>query len=85
VGEFGQCVGDLAASDLGKTLSQSLGALAELERKAQETESAQARADQASLLSTADEYARLVNSVRVRSLLSDICAPNTDFGKQDGV
>ncbi|KAI9440594.1 Vps5-domain-containing protein [Lactarius indigo] len=65
VGEFAQIVGDLAASDLGKSLSHSLGALAELERKAQETESAQARADQASLLSTADEYARLVNSVRM--------------------
>ncbi|KAH9066714.1 Vps5-domain-containing protein [Lactarius vividus] len=65
VGEFAQSVGDLATSDLGKSLSHSLGALAELERKAQETESAQARADQASLLSTADEYARLVNSVRM--------------------
>ena len=65
MGEFAQCVGDLAASDLGKTLSQSLGTLAELEPITQETESAQARADQASLLSTADEYARLVNSVRV--------------------
>jgi len=65
VGEFAQTASDLASSDLGKSLSHSLGALAELERKAQETESAQARADQASLLSTADEYARLVNSVRM--------------------
>jgi len=65
VGEFAQTVSDLAASDLGKSVSRALEALAELERKAQETESAQARADQATLLSTADEYARLVNSVRV--------------------
>jgi sorting nexin-1/2 len=65
VGEFAQTVGDLGASDLGQSLSQSLEALAELERKAQETVSAQARADQATLLSTADEYARLINSVRV--------------------
>jgi sorting nexin-1/2 len=74
VGEFAQTASDLASSDLGKSLSHSLGALAELERKAQETESVQARADQASLLSTADEYARLVNSVRVsyRLLSSDI-------------
>lgn len=64
-GEFAQTVSDLAASDLGKSVSHSLEALAELERKAQETESAQARADQATLLSTADEYARLVSSVRV--------------------
>lgn len=66
MGEFAQTVSDLASSDLGKSVSHSLEALAELERKAQETESAQARADQATLLSTADEYARLVNSVRVR-------------------
>jgi sorting nexin-1/2 len=65
VGEFAQIVSDLASSDLGQSLSQLLEALAELEHKAQETESSQARADQATLLSTADEYARLVNSVRV--------------------
>ncbi|KAI0272519.1 Vps5 C terminal like-domain-containing protein [Gloeopeniophorella convolvens] len=65
VGDFAQAISDLAASDLGKSLSHSLGALEELERKAQESESAQARADQATLLSTADEYTRLVNSVRM--------------------
>jgi sorting nexin-1/2 len=65
VGEFAQIVNDLSASDLGKSVSHSLEALAELERTAQETESAQARSDQATVLSTADEYARLVNSVRV--------------------
>ena len=48
-----------------KSLLRLLGALAELERKTQETESTQARADQASLLSIADEYAHLVNSIRV--------------------
>jgi Vps5 C terminal like len=68
VGEFAQTVSDLAASDLGKSVSHSLEALADLERKAQETESAQARADQATVLSTADEYARLVNSVRVSTM-----------------
>lgn len=68
VGEFAQIVSELAASDLGKSLSHSLEALAELERKAQETESAQAREDQVTLLSTADEYARLVNSVRVSTI-----------------
>jgi sorting nexin-1/2 len=68
VGEFAQTVSDLTTSDLGKSLLHSLEALAELERKAQETESAQARADQVTLLSTADEYARLVNSVRVSAI-----------------
>jgi hypothetical protein len=47
VSEFAQAVGDLAASYLGKYVSHLLETLAELERKA-ETESAQARADQAS-------------------------------------
>jgi sorting nexin-1/2 len=71
VGEFVQTVSDIATSDLGKSLSHSLEALAELERKVQETESAQARADQATLLSTADEYARLVNSVRVSAITAN--------------
>jgi sorting nexin-1/2 len=77
VGEFAQTVSDLAASDLGKSVSHSLEALAELERKAQETESAQARADQATLLSTADEYARLVNSVRVSVMNGFYSMPRT--------
>jgi len=68
VGDFAQTIGDLASSDLGKSLSHSLEELAELERKTQQIESAQARADQATLLSTADEYARLVNSVRVSAM-----------------
>jgi sorting nexin-1/2 len=72
VGEFAQTISDLATSDLGKSLSHSLEALSELEHKAQETESAQARADQATLLSTADEYARLVNSVRVSVMMAFI-------------
>ena len=45
MGEFVQTVNDSASSDLGKSLSYSLGALAEFEYKAQEIESAQARAD----------------------------------------
>jgi sorting nexin-1/2 len=75
VGEFAQSVSELATSDLGKSLCHSLEALAELERKAQETESAQARTDQATLLSTADEYARLVNSVRVSATTAIIREP----------
>lgn len=80
VREFAQTVSSRAPSDLGRFLSMLLGALAKLERKAQVTGSAQARADQASLLSTADEYARLVNSLRVshRVPLFDICA-DTDL------
>ncbi|KAH9040452.1 hypothetical protein EDB85DRAFT_2272352 [Lactarius pseudohatsudake] len=59
---------------LGKSLLYLLEVLAERERKDRVAESAQACADQASLLSTADEYARLVNSVRLsrRVLISDL-------------
>ena len=46
VGEFAQTVSGPAASDLGKSVSHSLEAPAELKRKVQQTESAQARADQ---------------------------------------
>ncbi|KAH9036413.1 hypothetical protein EDB84DRAFT_1675808 [Lactarius hengduanensis] len=86
VGVFAQAVSDLATSDLGKSLSYFLEALAELQRRTQEVESAQVRADQASLLSAADEYARIVNSVRVsrRVLISDICAHTDSNLLRDG-
>jgi len=69
-------VSDLAASDLGKSVSHSLEALADLERKAQETEPAQAGADQATMLNTVGEYARLVNSVQ-RWRLVRVCECTT--------
>ncbi|KAI0032306.1 Vps5 C terminal like-domain-containing protein [Vararia minispora EC-137] len=65
IGEFVQIISDLASSDIGQSLSHSLSALADLERKAQELESAQAQADLVTIMSTADEYARLINSVRL--------------------
>ena len=65
-GEFAQNVSDLAASDVGRQLAQSLSGLAEVERKAEELQTTQADQDVATLMSTADEYARLINSVRVR-------------------
>ncbi len=78
-GEFAQTISDLAGSDLGKSVSHSLEALAELERKAQDTESAQARADQATLLATADECTRLVNSVQV-GIMSQLYPSSTGVG-----
>ena len=84
MGEFAQTVTDLASSDLGKSLSHSPGALAVLERKVQETVSAQVRADQASRLSTADEYACLVNTVRVNHSafsITDVFAPTLTWLK----
>lgn len=64
-GEFAQALYDLAASDLGESLSHSLNGLAGVESKAQEFSRIQTEQDMITLMSTADEYARLVNSVRM--------------------
>ena len=81
--DFAQTLGDLSLSDVGKQLSQSLGSLAEVERRSQELQTTQAQQDAVILMSTgnleylfqpfhgfesqsvaADEYARLVSSVK---------------------
>ncbi|KAF8159458.1 Vps5 C terminal like-domain-containing protein, partial [Crassisporium funariophilum] len=66
-GEFAQNVSDLSASDVGKQLSQSLDGLADVQRKAQDIHNVQAEQDIATLMATGkfDEYARLINSVRL--------------------
>jgi len=83
-GEFAQTISDLSSSDVGKQLAQSLAAMADVERKAQELQNAQSEQDVVTLMSTGevtlqslirtrqtrrpiivDEYARLINSVRV--------------------
>lgn len=63
--EFAQTVSDLSSSDVGKQLAQSLAGLADIERKAQDIQSQQSEQDVVTLLSTVDEYARLINSVRL--------------------
>ncbi|TFY66263.1 hypothetical protein EVG20_g4834 [Dentipellis fragilis] len=65
IGEFAQTIQDLVASDVGRSLQQSLSGLAEVERNAQDLESEQSQQDMVTILSTADEYARLINSVRM--------------------
>ncbi|KAJ7066572.1 Vps5 C terminal like-domain-containing protein [Mycena amicta] len=65
MGEFGQTVSDLSSSDIGKQLAQSLAGLAEVQHKTQDLQNLQAEQDLITLLSTADEYARLINSVRL--------------------
>lgn len=73
-GDFAQNVGDLSSSDIGKQLAQSLAGLAEVERKAQDLANVQSEQDMATLMATVDEYARLINSVRVglfKSLVLD--------------
>lgn len=64
-GDFATNVGELASSDVGRQLSQSLSGLVEVERRAQDLQTQQAEQDITTLTSTADEYARLINSVRV--------------------
>ncbi|KAF4592968.1 Vacuolar protein sorting-associated protein 5 [Pleurotus pulmonarius] len=64
-GEFSQSVGDLSASDIGKGLSHSLSGLADVERMAQEIQSTQSEQDLTTIMGTVDEYARLINSVRM--------------------
>lgn len=65
IGEFAQQVSDLSASDVGRQLSVALGELADVERKAQEMQSTQSEEDCTTIMATVDEYARLINSVRV--------------------
>lgn len=65
-GEFAQMVEDLASSDVGRQLAQSLSGLAEVERKAQDLQLKQTEQDMSTIMATVDEYARLINSVRVR-------------------
>ncbi|KAI0923926.1 hypothetical protein AcW1_006742 [Taiwanofungus camphoratus] len=64
-GEFAQTIGDLASSEVGTPLSSSFAGLAEVERKAQELQSMQSQEDMVTIMSTVDEYARLINSVRL--------------------
>ncbi|KAJ7504328.1 Vps5 C terminal like-domain-containing protein [Mycena galericulata] len=65
IAEFAQTVSDLSSSDVGKQLAHSLAALAEIQHKAQDIQSVQSEQDVVTLLSTVDEYARLINSVRL--------------------
>ncbi|KAG5641906.1 hypothetical protein DXG03_003973 [Asterophora parasitica] len=64
-GEFALTVSDLSASDVGSQLSHSLAGLADVEKKAQDIQTAQSEQDMVTLMGTVDEYARLINSVRL--------------------
>ncbi|EPT00748.1 hypothetical protein FOMPIDRAFT_1023663 [Fomitopsis schrenkii] len=64
-GEFAQAVGELGSSDVGPQLVTSFAGLADVHRKAQDVEIAQSHDDMVTIVSTVDEYARLINSVRM--------------------
>ncbi|KIJ65594.1 hypothetical protein HYDPIDRAFT_174995 [Hydnomerulius pinastri MD-312] len=63
--EFTTAVSDLSTSELGRQLQQTLGALADVEHAAAEAQSTQSQQDMLTFMSTAEEYSRLINSVRM--------------------
>lgn len=65
IGEFAHSVGELAESDLNKQLVQAIRHLSEVERKAQDLQHTQAQEDAMTFMATAEEYSRIINSVRV--------------------
>ena len=65
IGEFALAIGELSGSDLGQPLSQALAVLSDVEKKAQDLQHEQAQEDIATFMSTAEEYVRIIGSVRV--------------------
>ncbi|KAK7061024.1 Vacuolar protein sorting-associated protein vps5 [Paramarasmius palmivorus] len=63
--EFATALGELASADVGKQLAQSLSGLSEVEKKAHDLQVTQSEQDMVTLMGTVDEYARLINSVRL--------------------
>lgn len=66
--DFADAITLLADSDLGSALSSALARLADLARQEKDAQEEQAKADVVHVMSTADEYLRLIASVRVRLL-----------------
>lgn len=64
-GEFSTAIGELSGSDLNPHLSRSLSVLAEVEKKSQDLGQSQAQDDALTLMSTVEEYLRIINSIRV--------------------
>ncbi|TFL05234.1 Vps5 C terminal like-domain-containing protein [Pterulicium gracile] len=60
-----QTLNDLASSDVDKGLATSISSLADVHNKAQELMETQSQQDLITFFSTADEYARVINSVRL--------------------
>jgi sorting nexin-1/2 len=64
---------------VGKQLSHSLAGLAEVQRKAQDLQAAQADQDMATLMATAEEYSRLISSVRVSIVHPNLAYRRSSF------
>ncbi|KAG8934004.1 Vacuolar protein sorting-associated protein 5, partial [Tulasnella sp. 408] len=65
VSEFADTIAALSLSDLSKQLTQSLSSLAEVERLYKDMQETQGKDDIITIMGTADEYGRLINSVRL--------------------
>ncbi|KAI5999338.1 Vps5 C terminal like-domain-containing protein [Pisolithus orientalis] len=63
--EFAATVSELSTSELGPQLKRSLAALADVEHVVAEAQNTQSQQDVITLMSTADEYSRLIGSVRM--------------------
>ncbi|KAJ8095282.1 Vacuolar protein sorting-associated protein vps5 [Marasmius tenuissimus] len=63
--EFANSLTELASADVGKQLVSSLSGLADVERKAHDLQVTQSDQDMVTFMGTVDEYARLINSVRM--------------------
>ncbi|KIY51846.1 Vps5-domain-containing protein, partial [Fistulina hepatica ATCC 64428] len=64
-GEFAQTVEELSQSDVGQQLAQSLAGLAGVQHKVQDLQATQSEQDMITFMATADEYSRLIHSVRL--------------------
>ncbi|KAG9017162.1 Vacuolar protein sorting-associated protein 5 [Tulasnella sp. 427] len=65
ISEFADTIAALSLSDLSKQLTQSLSMLAEVERLYKDMQETQGKDDIITIMGTADEYSRLINSVRL--------------------
>lgn len=65
IGEFALAIGELSGSELSKQLSHSLAVMSDVEKKAQDLQQEQALEDTTTFMNTAEEYVRLIGSVRV--------------------
>ena len=65
IGEFAATIGELAESDLNRPLQLALKNLSDVQKKAQDLSHTQAQEDAMTFMATAEEYSRIINSVRV--------------------
>lgn len=65
IGEFALAIGELSGSELSKQLSHSLAVMSDVEKKAQDLQQEQSLEDTTTFMNTAEEYVRLIGSVRV--------------------